>query len=127
MRIASRSSITWLVALASIATVAQLARRPTAVATSEMMPQLQRVQRDLGRVGAEQRTRADRAELAAIERDLDAMIDRLQIAADAVEASTTDRERAIASETLSQLERQIHDRAQSEQARAEQLRARLGD
>lgn len=131
MRIASRSSITWLVAVASITTIALVVGRPGRVAAPvamiEVKPQLQRVERELGRVSAEQRARADRIELAAIERDLDAMIDRLEVAADAEVAASSDRERASAHEALTELEREIHDRAQIEQARSDELRTRLGE
>jgi hypothetical protein len=131
MRIASRSSITSLVAVASITTLALVVGRPgraaAPVATIEVKPQLQRVERELGRVSAEQRTRADRLELAAIERDLDAMTDRLEVAAEAVVEATSDRERADAKIALANLQHEIHDRAQIEQDRSDELRSRLGE
>jgi septal ring factor EnvC (AmiA/AmiB activator) len=116
------------VAVASIATVALLARRPAPpVARTEMTPHLQQVEHDLARVSAEQRARAERIELAAIERDLDAMTDRLEVAAEAVAEATSDRERTDAKVRLANLEHEIHDRAQREQDRSDELRSRLGD
>jgi septal ring factor EnvC (AmiA/AmiB activator) len=118
-------------AVASVTTIALVVGRPgrvaSPVATIEVKPQLQRVERELGRVSAEQRTRADRIELAAIERDLDAMTDRLEVAAEAVVEATSDRERADAKIALANLQHEIHDRAQREQDRSDELRSRLGD
>jgi len=130
MRIATRSSLKWLVAAVSITTLTLAVGRSQPVvpaATIEMKPQLERVEHELVRIDADERTRADRIELAAIERDLDAMIDRLHVAADAEVAATSDRERAVAHAALTQLEREIHDRAQVEQDRSDELRSRLGE
>jgi hypothetical protein len=119
MRIAISSPMRWATGLAAIATVASFALRPPAPRAGRM--------HELARISAEQSARTDRIELAAIERDLDAMIDQLQVAADAVEAAGSDRERATARDDLARLEREIHDRAQREQDRSDELRSRLGE
>jgi hypothetical protein len=120
MRIATSSPIRWAIGFAIVATIALFATRSPAPRESRAKPsahtRLSKIERQL-----------DRIELAAIERDLDAMIDQLQVAADAVDAASSSRERAIAREALARLELEIHDRAQREQDRSDELRSRLDD
>jgi hypothetical protein len=119
MRIAISSPMRWATGLAAVVSIAIFATRSPPPRAGRMC--------ELTRITAEQSARTDRIELAAIERDLNAMIDQLQVAADVVEAASSDQERATAREDLARLEREIHDRAQREQDRSDELRSRLGE
>ena len=134
LRIAISSPMRWATGLAAVVTIAIFAMGSSSPLHSAANPSGRshadtgalQIQRELGRIRVEQ-SAADRIELAAIERDLDAMIDQLQVAADAVAAATSGRERALAREALARLEVAIRDRAQHEQDRSDELRSRLGE
>ena len=133
MRIAISSPIRWAIGLAAVVTIALVATRSPAPAHDGGSKPVKRmhaaasVQPARAELSQLERTRADRIELAAIERDLDAMTDRLEVAAQAEVDAPNNRERAVAHAALTQLERDIHDRAQIEQDRSDVLRSRLGE
>ncbi|MEP6861664.1 MAG: hypothetical protein ABJE66_13640 [Deltaproteobacteria bacterium] len=115
MRIAISSPMRWATGLAAVATIALVATR-SPVRDHGAMP-VKRMYADANR--------ATRAGLSQMERELDALTDRVTEAVDAVVAAETEDERRVARAELARLQTEIEVERQLVTERARQLRVTL--
>jgi hypothetical protein len=117
MRIATSSSIRWATGLAIVATLALFAMRPPAPPRDHGPTPVKRMYADSNR--------AARAGLSQMERELDALTDRVTEAVDAVVAAETKADGEVARTKLATLQAEVEVERQLVTERARQLRVTL--